>query len=100
MKMYQKQMVEELLRNYNTITREAMLTGNDDLQTSKMDLDMALRKLQGFSVNLYNTIIGVFVWGSPIQEQAKKMNVSKRQINRRLDDGLHFLTMIMNGEVL
>jgi len=28
------------------------------------------------------------------------MGVSKRQILRRLDDGLHMLTMIMNGEVL
>lgn len=98
--MYQKQMVEELLRNYTQVTRAIVVTGDEDLRTAKVDLDIALRKLQDFSKNLHDTMIGVFVWGSPIQEQAKKMNVSKRQVLRRLDDGLHFLTMIMNGEVL
>ena len=98
--MYQKQMVEELLRNYTTVTTAVLLDSDEDLHTAKIDLDMALRKLQTFSVNLYNTIIGVFVWGNSIQEQAKQMNVSKRQILRRLDDGTHMLTMIMNGEVL
>lgn len=97
---YQKQMIEELLRNYTTLAYVIMLTGDEDLHTSKCDLDSALRKLQKVSRNLYDTIIGVFVYGNPIQEQAKQMNVSKRQISRRLDDGLHMLMMTMNGEVL
>jgi hypothetical protein len=78
----------------------AIVLGNhNDLQTAKIDLDMAMRKLRHMSVNLYNTVLGVMVYGNPIQEQAKQMGVSKRQIIRRLDDGLHMLTMIMNGEV-
>ena len=98
--MYQKQMVEEMLRNYTTITHYITHSGDEEVHSAKLDLDMALQKLQNFSKNLHQTIIGVFVWGIPIQEQAKRMNVSKRQVLRRLDDGLHFLTMIMNGEVL
>jgi hypothetical protein len=77
-----------------------MHSGDEEVHSYKLDLDIALQKLQDFSGNLHKTIISVFVWGIPIQEQAKRMNVSKRQISRRLDDGLHFLTMIMNGEVL
>ena len=65
-----------------------------------MDLDQALVKLQKTNKNLHKTLIGVFVHGTPIQEQAKAMKVSKRQISRRLDDGVHMLTMIMNGEIL
>jgi hypothetical protein len=96
---YEKDTVETYLRNYSTLTA-AVLTGtSEEIHAAKMDLDSALRKLQGMSVNLYNTIIGVFVWGNPIQEQAKQMNVSKRQIIRRMDDGVHMLTMIMNGEM-
>lgn len=97
---YDKQMVEGLLRHYSSIIPVVATTGDEDLRNAKIDLDMALMKLQDFSTNLHHTIIGVLVWGNPIQEQAKQMNVSKRQINRRLDDGLHFLTMTMNGEVL
>lgn len=97
---YDAYMVEGLLRNYSSIIPIVAVSGDEDLRNAKIDLDMALRKLQDFSTNLYHTIIGVLVWGNPIQEQAKIMNVSKRQINRRLDDGLHFLTMTMNGEVL
>jgi hypothetical protein len=98
--MYQKQTVEDMLRNYTTITHYIMHSGDEEVHSYKLDLDIALQKLQDFSGNLHKTIISVFVWGIPIQEQAKRMNVSKRQISRRLDDGLHFLTMIMNGEVL
>jgi CRISPR/Cas system-associated endonuclease Cas3-HD len=78
---------------------EIILGDNTDLRTAKIDLDLAMRKLQRKSINLYNTVLGVMVYGNPIQEQAKQMKVSKRQIIRRLDDGLHMLTMIMNGEV-
>lgn len=98
--MYQKQMVEELLRNYSTITHYLITSGNEEVHAAKLDLDMAMQKLQDTSTNLHKTLISVFVWGTPIQEQAKAMNVSKRQIHRRLDDGIHLLTMIMNGEVL
>lgn len=94
--MYEKPMVETFLRNYTALCR----SNEDELVTAKLDLIMGMRKLRKNSRNLYDTIVGVFVNGNPIQEQAKQMNVSKRQINRRLDDGLHMLTMIMNGEVL
>lgn len=97
--MYDKQTVEGYLRNYTTLHRAILLGDNHELQNAKIDLDMAMRKLRGTSVNLYNTVLGVMVYGNPIQEQAKQMKVSKRQIIRRLDDGLHMLTMIMNGEV-
>jgi hypothetical protein len=98
--MYEKQTIEALLRNYSTLTGVLVTGGSEELVAAKMDLDSAMRKLQRNSKNLHNTLIGVFVYGNPIQEQAKQMNVSKRQILRRLDDGLHMLTMIMNGEVL
>jgi|LakMenEpi03Aug12_release.lakeMendotaPanAssembly.Ray.scaffolds.fasta_scaffold1796888_2 hypothetical protein len=98
--MYNKQEVESYLRNYTTLCMSIVIGGNDEFHLAKMDLDNAMRKLQSTSDNLYNTVLGVFVYGNPIQEQAKQMNVSKRQIMRRMDDGLHMLTMIMNGEVL
>ncbi len=98
--MYDKPTVETYLRNYTMLTMSVTFGGDEDIHHAKMDLDKAMRKLQHTSVNLYNTVLGVFVYGNPIQEQAKQMNVSKRQIMRRLDDGLHMLTMIMNGEVL
>lgn len=98
--MYHKQTVEQYLRNYTLLT-QAILTGADEeFYVAKMDLDNAMRKLQRHNKNLHKTLVGVFVYGNPIQEQAKKMDVSKRQIMRRLDDGVHMLTMIMNGEVL
>lgn len=98
--MYDKPAIEGYLRNYTTLTTAIMTGCDEEYHVAKMDLDRALRKLQHISANLYNTLIGVFVYGNPIQEQAKKMNVSKRQIIRRLDDGLHMLMMIMNGDVL
>jgi len=78
----------------------AKQSADDTYNIAKMDLDRGMHKLHDTSINLYKTVLGVFVFGHPIQEQAKQMNVSKRQISRRLDDGLHMLTMIMNGEVL
>lgn len=100
MSKYTKQEIEGYLREY-TMLKYAVTYNleNSDLVVNLMDLDSSLRKLQREYKNLYKTLIGVFVYGNPIQEQAKLMNVSKRQINRRLDDGLHILTMIMNGEV-
>ena len=49
---------------------------------------------------LYFTIVNVFVNGMPIQDQAYNVGVSTHQVNRRLHDGLHALTLIMNGEGL
>jgi hypothetical protein len=97
---YQKQEIEAYLREYTTLQVCVVYGYDDDLSVAKIDLDNAIRKLQKSSPNLYKTIMGVFVYGNPIQEQAKQMDVSKRQISRRLDDGVHMLTMIMNGEVL
>lgn len=98
--MYEKQAVEECLRNYTLLNQMTLMGDDKELLTVKMDMDNAMRRLQKASPNLHGTLIGVFVYGNPIQEQAKQMNVSTRQITRRLDDGLHMLTMIMNGEVL
>jgi hypothetical protein len=97
---YQKQEIEAYLREYTTLQVCVVYGHDEDLSVAKIDLDNAIRKLQKSSPNLYKTIMGVFVYGNPIQEQAKQMDVSKRQISRRLDDGVHMLTMIMNGEVL
>ena len=98
--MYQTQQVETYLRNYTSLSHLITLNGDEDLMESKADLDSAMIKLSKTSYNLYSTMMGVFVYGNSIQAQAKQMNVSKRQVMRRLDDGLHMLVMIMNGEVL
>lgn len=98
--MYQTQEVENYLRNYTSLSHLVMLNGDEDLHLSKVDLDTAMLKLRDTSYNLYSAIMGVFVYGNSIQSQAKAQKISKRQMLRRLDDGLHMLTMIMNGEVL
>lgn len=98
--MYDKQTIEGYLRNYTILCSAAMNSADDEYRIIKMDLDRAMRKLQFNSSNLHKTMLGVFVYGNPIQEQARLMDVSKRQIIRRLDDGLHMLMMIMNGDVL
>lgn len=96
MEKYTDQQVEMMLKNYT------LLCESDDAEfiAFRVDLDAALRKLQNTSVNLYKAIVGVFILGNPIQEQAKVDKVSKRQIIRRLNDATHMLVMIMNGEVL
>lgn len=98
--MYDQQTIELYLRNYTTLVAASQSSIDDDFRIAKMDLDAALLKLKHNSSKLYDTIVGVFVLGNPIQEQAKQMNVSKRQTIRRMNDGLYMLTMIMNGEVL
>lgn len=97
---YTKSEIEAYLREYTTLQNCVAYNGNEDLAVAKIDMDTAIRKMRNTNTNLYKTLIGVFVYGNPIQKQAKEMNVSKRQINRRLDDALHMLTLIMNGEVL
>ena len=100
MSKYTTQEVEGYLREYTLLKHAATYNSdNENLIVDLLDLDSGLRKLQKMNANLYKTLVGVFVYGNPIQEQANIMDVSKRQINRRLDDGLHVLTMIMNGEV-
>lgn len=96
MDKYTNQQVEGFLRNY-TLLQDST---DPDFMACRVDLDNGIKKLQSTSNNLYKAIIGVFVVGNPIQMQAKKDKVSKRQIIRRLNDGTHMLTMIMNGEVL
>ena len=97
---YTKQEIEVYLREYTTLQTVIAYNGNEDLAVIKLDLDNSIRKLHSTNTNLYKTLVGVFVCGNSIQKQAKEMKVSKRQINRRLDDALHLLTLIMNGEVL
>lgn len=93
---YKNEVVENLLRNYYSLQRHPDSTFSE----YKVDLDMGLAKLKKYSNTLYSTIVNVFVNGVPIQEQAKVDGVSRMHTNRRLHDGLHMLTMIMNGEVL
>lgn len=93
---YKNDIVENLLRNYYSLQTHPDSTFSD----YKVDLDQALAKLKNYSSVLYSTVVNVFVNGVPIQEQARTDEVSRMQVNRRLHDGLHMLTMIMNGEVL
>jgi hypothetical protein len=65
----------------------------------KLDLEAGLRELRQQNAVLYSTIVNVFVNGMPIQEQAYNDDVTTRQVNYRLHDGLDALTMIMNGEI-
>lgn len=88
---YQNSEVENMLRNYYSMQL---------LPDIKVDLDIALIKLKQYSSVLYSTIVSVFVNGIPIQEKARMDGVSRMQVNRRLHDGLHILTMTMNGDVL
>lgn len=92
--------IESLLRNYSMIGRVVAESGDEDLRITKIELDKSMKKLEAYSSNLYKTMLSVFVLGTPIQEHAKEYNISKMQVHRRLADGLHFLVMIMNGEVL
>jgi CRISPR/Cas system-associated endonuclease Cas3-HD len=96
MERYDPQQVEMMLRNYTSLSD----SNDTNLMAYKVDLDTALKKLKNNSTNLYTTIVGVFISGNQIQEQAKLQEVSKRQTIRRMDDGLYMLTMIMNGDVL
>jgi CRISPR/Cas system-associated endonuclease Cas3-HD len=95
MEKYDKQAVEGMLRNYTTLEN----TSDANFLSYKLDLDKALQKLLKEYKNLYYAVVGVFVLGSSIQDQADSQNVSKRQTIRRLDDGIHMLTMIMNGDI-
>jgi SMC interacting uncharacterized protein involved in chromosome segregation len=95
MEKYKKQVVENMLRNYTSLYQ----LQDAEFLTAKLDLDKGLKQLNKMSKNLHDSIIGVFILGNTIHEQAAVQNVSKRQTLRRLDDGVHMLTMIMNGDV-
>jgi hypothetical protein len=95
--MYTTTIVEAALREYQSLTSLLMLTGDQDTKNLKLDVDAGLRKLQKQNKTLYETLIGVFVLGNAIQEQAEQMSTSTRQVSRRLHDGVYMLTMLMNG---
>ena len=93
--MYTNSIVENLLRAYYSLQQHPDSTFSE----YKIDLEAALRTMKKNNRSLYSTVVNVFVNGVPIQEQAENDSVTTRQVNRRLHDGLHLLTMIMNGEV-
>lgn len=93
---YTSDVVENILRNYYSFNKYT----DTDLYDYKVDIDIALKKLSNYSSVLYSTIVNVFINSKPITLEASDGGVSRMQINRRLHDGLHLLTMIMNGEIL
>ncbi len=92
---YSNNMVENMLRHYSLLAS----TSGAEYLDYRMDLDNSMSVLKQEYPNLYTTLMGVFVIGTPIHEQAKNQKTNKMQIHRRLNDGLHMLTLIMNGEV-
>jgi hypothetical protein len=59
-----------------------------------------LKGLQKYNNVLYYTLVNVFIYGMPIQDQAYNDGVTTRMVNYRLNDGLDALTNIMNGEMV
>jgi hypothetical protein len=94
--VYEKEIVENLLRNYYSLQQHPDSTFSDYY----LDIVYALKELQKQNSVLYYTIVNVFVNGMPIQDQALNDGVSTRMINYRLNDALDALTNIMNGEFL
>ena len=92
---YSNNMVENMLRNYSLLAS----TSGAEYLDYRMDLDNSMDTLKVEYPNLYSALMGVFVVGTPIQEQATLQKVSKMQTHRMLNDGLHMLTLIMNGEL-
>lgn len=92
---YTTTIVENLLRNYYTLQQHPDST----FSFYKIDIEAGLKKLKKNNEVLYSTIVNVFINGVPINEQAYNDDVTTRQINYRLNDGLDTLTMIMNGEI-
>ena len=96
MTKYSNNMVENMLRNYSLLAS----TSDAEYLDYRMDLDNGMSVLKDEYPNLYTTLMGVFVIGTPIHEQVKNQNTNKMQIHRRLNDGLHMLTLIMNGDIV
>ena len=96
MTKYSNNRVENMLRNYSLLAS----TSDAEYLDYRMDLDNGMGVLKDEYTNLYTTLMGVFVIGTPIHEQVKNQNTNKMQIHRRLNDGLHMLTLIMNGDIV
>ena len=96
MTKYSNNMVENMLRNYSLLAS----TSDAEYLDYRMDLDNGMGVLKDEYPNLYTTLMGVFVVGTPIHEQVKNQSTNKMQIHRRLNDGLHMLTLIMNGDIV
>lgn len=92
---YKQETVENLLRNYYSLSNYP----TTELYEYKADLEIALAKLNNYSSTLYSTIVNVFINAKPINKEADDSGVTRMQVNRRLHDALHLLTMIMNGEI-
>lgn len=91
---YTTQMVENMIRNYLQLEMHPDQVFAD----IKVDLDRALQSLRKEDPEVYKTVMGVFVAGTPIQEQAKKDGISKRKVYYRMAAGIASLTAIMNGD--
>ena len=91
---YTTQMTENMLRSYFSLEAHPDTLFSD----MKMDLDKALKSLKSEDRPVYDTVMGVFVAGTPIQEQALKDKISKRQVHYRMASGIASLTVIMNGD--
>ncbi len=92
---YSNNMVENMLRNYSLLAS----TSDAEYLDYRMDLDNSMDTLKVEYPNLYSALMCIFIIGTPMQEQAKLQNISRMQLHRRLNDGLHILTLIMNGEL-
>lgn len=91
---YQMEIVENLLRNYYKLQTHPDST----FSFYYVDLTNGLKIMRRESEVLYSTIVNIMINGMPIQEKAAIDDVTTRQVNYRLHDGLELLTMIMNGE--
>jgi len=92
---YQSDIVENMLRNYYMLQFQE----SPDFADLFVDIAAGLRDLKKYNSVLYYTIVGVFVNGIPIQDQALNDGVTPRMISYRLTDGLSTLTKLMNGEL-
>ena len=90
--MYDEFLVEELLRNYYSLSE----MGFSDM---RMDVEAGLKALKKYNTTLFETIFNVLINSMPIQQVAVMHYVSTRQVNRRVHDALYALTIIMNGEL-
>jgi hypothetical protein len=91
--MYDEFLVEELLRNYYSLS-------DMDFSDMRMDVEAGLKALKKYNTTLFDTIFNVLINSMPIQQVAVMHDVSTRQVNRRVHDALYALTIIMNGELL
>ena len=93
MERYSNNIVINLLKNYTALT-----STSEDMIVAKLDLDKALRSLDNYSKRLYSAVTTVYITHNSIELEAKLQGVSVRQIDRRLKDAIHLLTLFMNGD--